>query len=199
MANKEESKTKCMTPRFRVSFPHVIHPQEADEGKKPRYGISMLFDEGTDLAPLKKIVHAAMVEKFGADKAKWPKGLNSPFRDQGEKEYEGYVAGNKFCNATSTQKPGLVDHNVDPIIDESEFYAGCYAQATVNAFYYGDKPEHKGNKGVAFGLNNVQKLADGEPLGGRVKPSDEFEPVAAEDADGEVFDDEGDDDDDIFN
>jgi hypothetical protein len=60
------------------------------------------------------------------------------------------------------------------IINEADFYPGCYARATVRPFWY----DTAGNKGVAFGLQNIQKLADGEPLGGRVVASKEFEPVA---------------------
>ena len=100
--------------------------------------------------------------------------ISNGFRDQGEKTFEGYVAGAKFINATSNTKPGLVDAQNNDIINEADFYPGCYARATVRPFWY----DTAGNKGVAFGLQNIQKLADGEPLGGRVSASKEFEPVA---------------------
>ena len=66
-----------------------------------------------------------------------------------------------------------MDSHVQDIIEEKDFYPGCYARATVRAFAY----DQAGNRGVAFGLQNIQKLADGEPLGGRTKPHDDFEPV----------------------
>ena len=164
-----------MTPKFRASFANVFRPGKAmEEGGEPKYGVMMLFDKDADLSALKAAAQRAVVDKWGADKAKWPKNLRSPFRDQAEKEGDAYVAGAYFITATSKQKPGLVDQRNQPIIDESEFFSGCYARATVRAFAY----DKAGNRGVAFGLQNVQKLADGEPLGGgRVPAEKEFEPV----------------------
>ena len=164
-----------MTPKFRASFANVFRPGKAmEDGQEPKYGVMMLFDKDADLSALKAAAQQAVVDEWGADKAKWPKNLRSPFRDQGEKDGEAFVAGAMFVTATSKQKPGLVDQRNQPIIDESEFFSGCYARATVRAFAY----DKAGNRGVAFGLQNVQKLADGEPLGGaRVAAEKEFEPV----------------------
>ena len=158
-----------MTPEFRVSFPAVFKPkrQKGDDTSEPKYGLTMLFPKGADLSKLKAAAQEAVKEKWG-DKP--PKSLRSPFRDQGEKEYEGYVEGAVFVSASSKQKPGLVDRQRQDIIDETEFYPGCYARATLRAFAY----DNNGNKGVAFGLNNVQKLRDGDPLGGRTRAQDDF-------------------------
>jgi len=176
---------KVITPTFRVSFPNVFRPAKPMAGstQEPKYGLTMLFSKDDDISALKKAAEDACAEKWGADKSKWPKNLRSPFRDQGEKDYEGYEEGAVFVNATSKQRPGLVDANMNDIIDESEFYAGCYARASINAFAY----DTAGNRGVAFGLNNVQKLKDGEPLGGRTRPEDDFEPVGGSGSNG-VFD-----------
>ena len=164
-----------MTPKFRVSFPAVFRPGKAvDPTKPPKYGITMLFDKGADLSPLMNAMVDFMTKKFGPNKDTWPKLSRNPFRDQGEKTFEGYVAGAKFINASSNTKPGLVDASNNDIINEADFYPGCYARATVRPFWY----DTRGNKGVAFGLQNIQKLGDGEPLGGRVAASKEFEPVA---------------------
>lgn len=177
---------KCLTPKFRASFAHVFRPQPAqEEGKDPKYGITMLFDKGEDLSKLKAAAKEALVEKWGADKTKWPKNIRLPFRDQEEKDFDGYVPGAIFVNATSKQRPGLVDQHVNDIIDETEFYSGCYARASIRAFAY----DTKGNKGVAFGLNNIQKLADGEPLGGRTRPEDDFEPSGDDPFSGDEGDD----------
>ena len=158
-----------MTPEFRVSFPAVFKPkrQKGDATSEPKYGLTMLFPKGADLSKLKRAAEEAVKEKWG-DKP--PKNLRSPFRDQGEKEYEGYEEGAVFVSASSKQKPGLVDRQRQDIIDETEFYPGCYARATLRAFAY----DTNGNKGVAFGLNNVQKLRDGDPLGGRTRAQDDF-------------------------
>lgn len=178
--------TKVITPEFRVSFPNVFRTAKPMAGATgdPKYGLTALFKKGEDISALKAAAEEACIEKWGP-KDKWPKNLRSPFRDAGEKEFDGYVEGAIFINATSKQRPGLVDANMNDIIDETEFYAGCYARASINAFAY----DTAGNRGVAFGLNNVQKLRDGEPLGGRTRPEDDFEPVAeGAGAGGGVFD-----------
>lgn len=167
-----------MTPEFRVSYPYLFQPQQPmanSASKDPKYSVVMLFPKGADLSKLKAAAEAAGAEKWGADKTKWPKGLRSPFRDQGEKESEGYVAGAIFVTATSKQKPGIVNAGVQPIIDSSEVYAGCYGRATVRAYAY----DNAGNRGVAFGLQNFQKTRDGESLSGRMKAEEEFDPVAS--------------------
>lgn len=166
-----------MTPEFRASFPNLFRPakQMAGATGDPKYTLTMLFPKGADLAKLKAAAAEAAKEKWGD---KIPKGLRNPFRDQGEKEFEGYEAGAVFITATSKQRPGLVDARVQDIVEERDFYPGCYARATVRAFAY----DQAGNRGVAFGLQNVQKLRDGDPLGGRTRPSDDFEPVESGDA-----------------
>lgn len=168
-----------ITGKFRVSFPNIFRPQKAmanSPNQEPKYGLTMLFPLGADLTALKNAAKQAAVEKWGADSTKWPKNLRLPFRDQGEKEFEGYEKGAIFITATSRQRPGLVDQKRQDIIEEKDFYPGCYARASVRAFAY----DTNGNRGVSFGLQNVQKLADGEPLGGRTRPTDDFEPVAEE-------------------
>lgn len=164
-----------MTPEFRVSYPNLLEPRLNDLNGKMEFSLVALFPKGADLSSLKGAAQAAIVEKWGADKTKWPKNLRSPFRDQGEKESEGYEAGAIFINMKSNQRPGVVDANVKPIIDPSQVYAGCYGRATVRAFAY----DQKGNRGVSFGLQNFQKTRDGESLSGRMKPEQEFEPIAS--------------------
>lgn len=167
-----------MTPEGRVSFPNVFRVGKAmNVGEEGKYSVTLLFKKGETLDGLKAAAHAVLVEKFGTPD-KFPKNLRSPFRDQGDKEFEGYEAGAIFITATSKQRPGLVDHNVNDIIEEREFYPGCYARISVRPFYY----DQKGNRGVAFGLQNIQKLRDGDPLGGRSRASDDFEPVTQDKA-----------------
>jgi hypothetical protein len=175
-----------MTPEFRVSFPYVFRPSKpmAGSNNDPKYTVTMLFPKGADLSALKAAAQAAAVEKWGAGKL--PKGLRSPFRDQGEKDFAGYEEGAVFVTATSKQRPGLVDQRVVEILEEKDFYPGCYARATVRAFAY----DNAGNRGVAFGLQNVQKTRDGEPLGGATRATDDFQPVegAAASGAGWIFD-----------
>lgn len=170
MANEKQA--TVITPEFRVSFPAVFAARAAVQGQEPKFSIAMLFPKTTDLTPLKQLVNAAAVAKWGADKSKWPKGLRNPFRDGSEKDYDGYE-GVTFCTASSKRKPGLVNADLDPIIEPNEFYGGCYARAEIAAFAY----EVSGNKGVSFGLRNVQKIRDGEPFSGASKPEDAFDAI----------------------
>ena len=160
-----------LTPEFRVSFPNLFKPRKANEQAEPKYSVSMLFPKDADLSALKKAAEAAVREEWGD---KIPKKLKKPFLDQGDYDLEGYEAGNVLVRASSKQKPGVVDKDVQAIVDESEIYPGCYARATVRAFTY----DVNGNVGVSFGLQNFQKLRDGDPIGGRSKPEDDFTPVS---------------------
>lgn len=183
------TETNAKTPVFRVSYPHVFKPQLNDLNGQLEYSVVALFPKGADLTALKAAAHAAVVKKWGADKGKWPQNLKSPFRDQNERAKDvdgkqvlpaGYEAGAVFLTLKSKQKPGVVDQQVNDIVDETEFYAGCYAKASVNAYAY----DQKGNRGVAFGLGNLQKVKDGESLGGRTRPEDDFSAVEGEAAAG---------------
>jgi hypothetical protein len=78
-------------------------------------------------------------------------------------------------------KPGIVDRNRKPIIDQDEVYSGVYAMVSLN-FYPFDK---EGNKGVACGLNHIMKMKDGEPLAGRISVDDAFSGVEFTDEAGE--------------
>lgn len=160
--------SRIVSPEFRVSFPHVFTPHE-NLSKKLMYSIVMLFDKDTDLSALKKLADEAIAAKWGKN---IPKGIRSPFRNGDEKEYEGY-AGTVFCSASSKDKPGIVDDQVQPILNTNEFYPGCYARATLTAYAY----DQLGNKGVSFGLQNIQKIRDGEPLNGRVAAQNDFKPM----------------------
>jgi hypothetical protein len=168
----ENKPKRVTTPIFRVSFPNVFQPKLNELSGKTEYSMVMLFDKKADLKPLKELAAATVREKWG-DKV--PSGLRNPFRD-GDVEKagrEGYV-NVIFINAKSNQKPGVVDGDCQPIINTEDFYPGCYARATLTAYAY----DNKGNRGVAFGLGNVQKVKDGEPFSGRSRAEDDFAPVA---------------------
>lgn len=173
------------TPEFRVSYPSVFQPKKNDLNGEMEYSVVALFPKGANLDALKKAAQEAIVKKWGADKTKWPANLKSPFRDQAEKAKNvdgksilppAHEAGAIFMTLKSKQRPSVVDQNVQEILDTSKFYAGCWAIASVNAYAY----DQKGNRGVSFGLGNIQFRRDGDPLGGRTRAEDDFSPVAAE-------------------
>jgi hypothetical protein len=170
--------SNVVTPEFRVSYPSVFQPKRNDLNGKDEFSVVALFPKGADLSALKAAAKAAVVEEWGPDEKKWPTKLRLPFRDQGEKKKDGVMPpaheeGAIFMNLKSQQKPGVVDQNVQPILDAVQFYGGCYARASVRAYAY----EMKGNAGVAFGLQNIQKTRDGDSLGGRAAPEKDFAPI----------------------
>lgn len=175
---------KVMTPKFRVSYPSVFKAKKNDLNGMDEYSLVALFEKGADMSQMQKACEIAAEEKWGKDKKKWPPNMRKPFRNQGEKkkvdeatgkEYlpEPLVDGAVYMNLKSKQRPQIVDQNVTPIIDESDFYPGCFARATVNFYAY----DQKGNKGVGVGLINLQKVADGESLSSRTKAEDDFQPI----------------------
>ncbi len=203
MSDSKKEISRVMTPAFRVSFPNVFKPKAAYENSEPTYNLQMLFPKDPesheypdnvkqfagDLKKLKALAKKAKTEKFG-DK-KMGAGFRSPFRDGDEKVYDGYK-GMTFVNAKSKQKPGIVDRSNEEIIDPNEFYAGCWARATLVAFAY----DTAGNKGVAFGLQNIQFLGDGEAFSGKKNAKDDFEMIDS-DFGSDVDTSEEDDDDDF--
>lgn len=167
---------QCKTPEFRVSFPHVFEPHSGFEGQEAKYSITMLFPKNADLSEMKKAAFNAAVEKFGP-KENWPKKFRLPFRDGNEKSDQTGYADTIFVSASckGDRRPGVVAADLTPITKEdNSFYAGCYARATLTAFAY----DTAGNKGVSFGLNNIQKLRDGQPFSGRKRAEDDFEAVS---------------------
>lgn len=172
--------TKVMTPPFRMSFPHLLKPQQIKK-QDPKYSVAMLFPEDADLSKLKKAAKAAAKEKFGKATLK---GLKTPFRDQEEKDFEGYEPGCIFITATSERKPGIVDEDVEDVIDPSEVYPGRWAQATVNAYGW----EYGGKEGVSFGLQNIQLLDHDENLSGGASAKSDFGDDSDDDDDDDFMD-----------
>ena len=93
-----------------------------------------------------------------------------------ERDDEAYKS-HYFINANSTTSPQIVDKYVKPILDRNEVYSGCYARVSLNFYAFNSN----GNKGVACGLGNIQKIRDGESLGGRSSATDDFSTVADDD------------------
>lgn len=165
-----------LTPEFRVAFPKVFKPERNELNGKDEFSIVALFPKDADLSALKAAIKQAAVNLFGA---KLPANLRSPIRDGEEKRKDDGSIPNGYEDAVFVtmrcqKRPGVVDQAVQDIIDESEFYGGCYARANVHVKAY----DQKGNKGVAVYLNHVQKVRDGEAFGtGRVSPQQAFEAV----------------------
>ena len=170
------SSTKIVTGKTRLSYVNLLTPRAQEEGKEPKYSVCILIPK-SDTKTVNAIKAAIEVAKE-AGKALWggklPPGLKMPLRD-GDTERDGpEYAGHWFINASSKRKPQIVDNNVQPILDAGEVYSGMYARVSINFYAY----NQAGNRGVAAGLNNVQKVADGAPLGSAAaRAEDEFSAV----------------------
>lgn len=170
------------TPKFRVSFPSVFEKSgpPGTDAKKLKYSVVMLFNlVEIEKNPAQKALWDAMLNAAKAcavDKwhDKMPQGLVSPFRNGTEKEqYDGYGEGVIFLTAKTERRPGIVDQNVNRIIDPEDFYAGCYAHADINPYAW----SYMGKNGIGFGLQNVQKIADGERIGGGASAESSFDAI----------------------
>lgn len=192
MAEKAKAQN-VLTNKFRVSFPNVFKARKNLTNQKDEYSVMAIFPPGADLKRLQEAAHRACVEKWGPDKGKWPKDpgtgqvdVRSPFRKHEEKRYEndagnlvfpqGMEPGGIFMNFKSTRQPGLIDAQKQDITAASDFYPGCYARATVNALAYGG-PGTSFKAGVSFWLQNLQKMGEGEPLGSKTNPQDDFDAI----------------------
>lgn len=180
MIKAKRTGSKVITGKVRLSYAHLFEPHTIEDND-PKYSVSVLIPK-TDTETLKAIKDAvAEAKELGKGKfgGKVPDNLKTPLRD-GEKERpddEAYT-GCYFLNASSKNKPGVVDLSVQPVLDATEVYSGCYGRLTLNFYAY----SASGNKGIAAGLGNVQKLSDGEPLGGFTRAEDDFDSVdSAED------------------
>ena len=97
--------------------------------------------------------------------------IKNPLRDgDAERPDDPAYAGCYFINANSPTAPGIVDANRQPILERSEVYSGVYGRASVSFYAYNSN----GNKGIACSLNNLQKIKDGEHLGGKASAESDF-------------------------
>lgn len=171
----EVSSTKVVTGKIRFCYAHVFEPSAVNEGDDPKYSVCLLIPK-EDEATLKKIENAvkAAIElgksKLADKNGRVPSSIKLPLRDgDDERGDDPAFAGCYFINANSTRKPSIVDKDLNPIMSKDEFYSGCYGRASINFYAYSVQ-----SKGIAAGLNNLQKLADGEPLAGGSSAEDDF-------------------------
>lgn len=173
-----ENTTKVITGKdTRFSFCHIWEP-ESINGSDPKYSVSLIIPK-SDTVTIEKIntaIRAAYEE--GASKLKGNgksvpalSALKTPLRDGDvDRPDDEAYANSYFVNANSKDKPGIVDAACQTIIDRGEVYSGVYGRASINFYAF----NVNGNRGIACGLNNLQKLRDGEPLGGRSRAEDDF-------------------------
>ncbi len=182
---KNDNPTRVVTGLVRFSYPHVYEPQAAKGSTEKKYSVSLVIPK-SDKAQYDRLLAAqnAAIEQGKTDtKLGWggkkPAKLLLAIQDGDvEKSEDEVYADSWYISAKSKTKPTIVDKDLNPIMEQDEFYAGCYGRASINFYPY----DVNGSKGIAVGLNNIQKLKDGEALGGGSRAEDDFaEPLDIDD------------------
>ena len=176
-AAKPVASTRVLTgPRARFSFCHIWGPKSINGGA-PKYSMSVIIpkDDEETVGRIHAAIELAYHESESKLKGKGAlppmNALKLPLRDGDlERPDDPAYAGCFFLNANSDRAPGIVDGHAQPILDRSEVYSGCYGRVSLSFFAFNTN----GNRGIAVGLNNVQKCSDGEPLGGHMSAEAEF-------------------------
>lgn len=176
--SKIQNPTKVITGvNTRWSYANVWDAKSINGGA-PKYSVSLIIPKSDTVTvnKIKAAIQAAYEEGEGKLKGNGKfvpalDAIKNPLRD-GDKERPGdpAYANSYFINANSATAPGIVDADRNPIMDRSEVYSGVYGRASVNFYAFNSN----GNRGIACGLNNLQKIRDGEPLGGKSRAEDDF-------------------------
>jgi hypothetical protein len=182
MATKTKTKQepkRVTTGTARLSFPFLFQKSKNPDGTEGKYRCTLLI-------PKKDKQTIAALEKIATDAVKsferWDEKQQKPmlakvrelFKNGDDSEYDGY-AGHIAVNVSNTRKPTVVGPDLQPIMDREDVYAGCYVRAAVTAFAYDNI-----QKGVAFSLQGIQKVKDGEPFGSKFKAEEAFDAVDEE-------------------
>ena len=179
MANINANPMKVITGKeTRWSYANVWEPKSINGGT-PKYSVSLIIPK-SDTATVQKI-KAAIEAAYHEGETKL-KGngksvpalsvIKTPLRDgDTERPDDPAYANSYFVNANSATAPGIVDADRNPILTRGEVYSGVYGRASISFYAFNSN----GNKGIACGLNNLQKIHDGEPLGGKASAESDFD------------------------
>lgn len=176
--SKFTNPTKVITgPNTRFSYANVWEAKSINGGV-PKFSVSLIIPKSDTktVAKIKAAIEAAYKEgesKLKGNGRSVPalSAIKNPLRDgDTERPDDEAYANSYFINANSTTAPGIVDASCNPILERSEVYSGVYGRASISFYAFNSN----GNKGIACGLNNLQKICDGEPLGGRTRAEDDF-------------------------
>lgn len=175
------------SPEGTARYANILQPRQRKDAKgnpqgDPKYQLTLIFDEDTDLKAMRKAAQEVGVEKFGSKfadlvkkgKINWPFVDNEDKVDDDDNPIPGFENPGVSVSFKSKDKPGVVDADAEPIMDKSDIYDGMRARVSCRPFAYDNE-----SKGVAFYLINVQKLGDGDRLSGDPAAEDDFKPVSA--------------------
>lgn len=176
-----------VTVRGRLSYVHVFKPHAATPGAEEKFSTTILVPK-TDVETKQKIDAAIKAATELGVSEKWngvkPPTVPNPIWDGDGVKQNGEQFGPECkghwvftASAKAEYPPQVVDRRVQPILDQSEIYSGCYANVAVNFFPY----LFAGKKGIGAGLGNIQKIKDGESLAGTRTAEQDFAVVDDED------------------
>lgn len=185
MSKKMINPTKVITGvNTKWSYANVWDPKSINGGT-PKYSVSLIIPKSDTVTvnKIKAAIEAAYEEgqsKLKGNSRSVPPlaAIKTPLRDGDvERPDDEAYKNSYFINANSATAPGIVDASCQPILERSEVYSGVYGRASINLYAFNSN----GNKGIACGLNNLQKIRDGEPLGGKSRAEDDFAGLDDED------------------
>ena len=177
MSNNANPMKVITGPDTRWSYANVWESKSINGGA-PKFSVSLIIpkSDNVTLAKVKAAIEAAYHEgeaKLKGNGKSIPPltSIKTPLRDGDlERPDDPAYANAYFINANSATAPGIVDADRNVILTRSEVYSGVYGRASINFYAFNSN----GNRGIACGLNNLQKVRDGEPLGGKSRAEDDF-------------------------
>lgn len=194
MTNTTENASMEATFKIRGGYLCLFNPKKSDFSEDLKYSLEGLVSKTDKVAraAINKAIHAAVTSKWGTTP---PKFLKMPLRDgdlpgeagMGKKAAEPGSApygGNFFMTISNTRKPGLVDQQLNDIIDPSKIKSGDWFNVCVRFYPF----DSNGNKGVGCSLQGLQFIESGEALASEFVPEDKFKPIAPSEASGEDLD-----------
>ena len=164
-------------PNTRWSYANVWEAKSINGGA-PKFSVSLIIPK-SDEATVRKIKAAIDAAYHNGENKLRGNGktvpplvaIKNPLRDGDTERPDDPAYKNAyFVNANSATAPGVVDADCNPILTRSEVYSGVYGRASISFYAFNSN----GNRGIACGLNNLQKIRDGEPLGGRASAESDF-------------------------
>ena len=170
--------TDVLLRKVRLSYVRFDKAYAKDARQEKKYSCTILLPK-TDLAQKQAIdnaIEAAIAigrEKFGNAVPPKPKTVvwDGDGYTQSGKEFGLEAKGHWVFTAGLPEAKGpveVVDLGRNPILNRSEIYSGMYANVLVNFYFYKNE-----SVGVGAGLGPVQKVADGDPLGGTIPSADD--------------------------
>lgn len=170
--------TLITTGQVRLSYANLFKPRASKPGEEPKYSVTLLIPK-TDIKTKQMIDAAINAAITAAVAGKWngarPPQISTPLQDgdglrRNGTPFSPECKGHWVINTSTNRQPTVCDLSLQPIIDQTQVYSGMYARVNINFFGFFSN----GNKGIGCGLNAVQKVADGEPLGSQVSVESAF-------------------------